>query len=67
MFCSVPALVLELIFDEDFNNVFLHAMIGVSLAEEGSKFILYYNYKKDDFNEPYDGIVYAVLLVWDLH
>lgn len=64
-FVVVPALVLELIFDGDFfNNVFLHAMIGVSLAEEGSKFIFlrYYNYKKDDFNEPYDGIIYAVVI-----
>lgn len=64
-FVVVPALVLELIFDEDFfNNVFLHAMIGVSLAEEGSKliFLRYYNYKNNDFNEPYDGIVYAVVI-----
>lgn len=64
-FVVVPALVLESIFDEDFfHNVFLHAMIGVSLAEEGSKliFLRYYNYKSDDFNEPYDGIVYAVVI-----
>ena len=61
----VPALVFELIFDENFfNNTFLYAMLGVALAEEGSKFFFlrYFNYKKNDFNEPYDGIMYAVVI-----
>ena len=61
----VPALVIELIFDENFfNNTFLYAMMGVALAEEGSKFFFlrHFNYKKNDFNEPYDGIMYAVVI-----
>tara|TARA_B110000027_G_scaffold120658_1_gene134254 strand:- start:4145 stop:4606 length:462 start_codon:yes stop_codon:yes gene_type:complete len=39
-------------------------MIGVALAEEGSKFFFlrHFNYKKNDFNEPYDGIMYAVVI-----
>ncbi len=61
----VPALILELTFDEKFfNNIFLYSLIGVALVEESSKFVFLrlYNYKKDDFNEPYDGIVYAVII-----
>ena len=61
----IPALTIELIFDESFfDNIFLYAMIGVALAEEGSKFIFlrFFNYKKNDFNEPYDGIMYAVVI-----
>tara|TARA_B100001250_G_scaffold212627_1_gene182387 strand:- start:1544 stop:2212 length:669 start_codon:yes stop_codon:yes gene_type:complete len=61
----IPAVILESIFDENFfNNIFLFSIIGVGLVEESSKFafLRLYNYKKDDFNEPYDGIVYAVTI-----
>ena len=39
-------------------------VIGIGLVEEFSKFIFvrYYAYKKDDFNEPFDGIVYCVMV-----
>ncbi len=61
----VPALVLEIIFNENvFSSIFLYALIGVGLMEEVSKFafLRLYSYKKTDFNEPYDGIVYGVVI-----
>ncbi|RNC86395.1 MAG: protease PrsW [Winogradskyella sp.] len=43
---------------------FVQAFIVVALAEEFSKYIIvrYYAQPKKDFNEPYDGIVYAVMV-----
>jgi len=43
---------------------FVHAFIGVALAEEFSKYIVvrYYSQPKAAFNEPYDGIIYAVMV-----
>ena len=42
----------------------ISCVIGIGLVEEFSKFIFvrYYAYKKDDFNEPFDGIVYCVMV-----
>ena len=42
----------------------ISCVIGIGLVEEFSKFIFvrYYAYKKDDFNEPFDGIVYCVIV-----
>ena len=39
-------------------------VVGIGLIEEYSKFIFvrYYTYKKEDFNEPFDGIVYCVMV-----
>jgi len=47
-----------------YSNSFVYAMVGVALFEEGSKFLFlrFFNYKKPDFNEPYDGIFYAVII-----
>jgi protease PrsW len=41
-----------------------YAYIIVALGEEGSKFLVlrWYAYPKKSFNEPFDGIVYAVMI-----
>ena len=41
-----------------------HAFLIVGLSEEVSKFIVLrgYAYRKTDFNEPFDGIVYSVMV-----
>ena len=43
---------------------FIHAFVVVALAEEFSKYIIvrYYAQPKQEFNEPYDGIIYAVMV-----
>lgn len=43
---------------------FVKAFFVVALVEEFSKYIIvkYYAQKKTDFNEPFDGIVYAVVV-----
>ncbi|MGB1247448.1 MAG: PrsW family intramembrane metalloprotease [Chitinophagales bacterium] len=67
----VPALILELFFGEIFpeNNWNLaltafHAFLIVGFSEEISKFLMlrYYAWKQKEFNEPYDGIVYGVMI-----
>ena len=49
------------------NNVieqFIKAFFIVGFTEEFSKYIIvrYYAQKREDFNEPYDGIIYAVMV-----
>ncbi len=60
----LPMIVLELVAEEIFQNLFIYMLLGVALVEEGIKYLvlLFYNYPKDDFNEPYDGIIYSVML-----
>lgn len=67
----VPAGLIEVIeglagFNETGNmlQIFLYAMIGVGLVEELSKyfFLQVYAYPKAAFNEPFDGIVYSVMI-----
>lgn len=43
---------------------FIQAFIVVALSEEFSKYIIvrYFAQTKKDFNEPYDGIIYAVMV-----
>ncbi|WP_299116415.1 PrsW family glutamic-type intramembrane protease [uncultured Winogradskyella sp.] len=43
---------------------FIQAFIVVALAEEFSKYVIvkYFNQPKKAFNEPYDGIIYAVMV-----
>ncbi|MFK7831699.1 MAG: PrsW family intramembrane metalloprotease [Winogradskyella sp.] len=43
---------------------FIQAFVVVALAEEFSKYIIvkYYAQPKKEFNEPYDGIIYAVMV-----
>jgi RsiW-degrading membrane proteinase PrsW (M82 family) len=45
-------------------NTFIYTLVGIALVEEGVKYItlLYYNFPKKSFNEPYDGIIYSVVL-----
>ena len=61
----LPAIFLERIYDQSlFPNLFLYAFFGIALIEEGIKyfFLKNYMYKKEEFNEPMDGIVYAVMI-----
>lgn len=46
-----------------FSN-FIHAFWIVALVEESCKFVFlrYYIFPKKDFNEPYDGILYSVMI-----
>ncbi|MBV7267612.1 PrsW family intramembrane metalloprotease [Winogradskyella luteola] len=43
---------------------FIQAFIVVALSEEFSKYVIikYFNQPKKAFNEPYDGIIYAVMV-----
>jgi protease PrsW len=61
----LPAIFLERIYDQSlFPNLFLYMFFGIALIEEGIKyfFLKNYMYKKEEFNEPMDGIVYAVMI-----
>ena len=61
----LPAIFLERIYDQSlFPNLFLYMFFGIALIEEGVKyfFLKNYMYKKEEFNEPMDGIVYAVMI-----
>lgn len=45
-------------------SIAIYTFIIIAASEEFSKFIFlrYYAYKKPSFNEPYDGIIYAVMV-----
>lgn len=45
-------------------SIFIYAFFIVGLSEEGSKFLLLrvYPYRSKSFNEPFDGIVYSVVI-----
>ncbi len=67
----VPAFIIEFVFgamgiDENQNTLktFLYAFLVVGIAEEMSKFLFLrvYAYHKPDFNEPFDGIVYTIMI-----
>ena len=61
----LPAILLEKICDHSlFPNLFLYIFFGIALIEEGVKyfFLRNYMYNKEEFNEPMDGIVYAVMI-----
>jgi RsiW-degrading membrane proteinase PrsW (M82 family) len=61
----IPILGLELLFTESFfSNLLLYSFLGIALIEEGVKFLIvrFYIYNKSDFNEPFDGIVYTVMI-----
>lgn len=67
----VPAILLELSaawmgIGEGKSNlsIGIHAFLVVALAEEGSKYLFLrgYAWRRKAFNEPYDGIVYAVMI-----
>ena len=60
----IPAIFLELFAEGMFTNLILYVFIGIALVEEGVKyfFLKKYLFNKPDFNEPMDGIVYAVMI-----
>ena len=69
----IPTMILTIIgnlvfdFDPMSHSVLfslISCVVGIGLVEEFSKFIFvrYYTYKKEDFNEPFDGIVYCVMV-----
>ena len=61
----IPVLILETIFNENlFSSLFFYMLLGVALIEEGVKFFFLKKYLFDhkEFNEPLDGIVYAVMI-----
>ena len=57
-------IIIELFTQAVFTNLFIFSLIGVALVEEGVKYValLRFNYNKEDFNEPYDGIVYSLII-----
>jgi protease PrsW len=71
MLSIVPAVIIEMVegllgFDESggIAMILVYAFIGVGLVEELSKFFFLrvYAYPKQAFNEPFDGIVYSVMV-----
>ncbi|MBS1537433.1 MAG: PrsW family intramembrane metalloprotease [Bacteroidetes bacterium] len=68
----IPAIIIELVSEKVFGvivrtnglNVAFHSFIIVGLSEEWSKYIFLcgFAYPKSDFNEPYDGITYSVMI-----
>jgi RsiW-degrading membrane proteinase PrsW (M82 family) len=68
---TIPAGILELIIDalnifnkDDLISLFFYSLFGIGIIEEGSKFIIIYKflYPRDEFNTPFDGIVYSVMV-----
>ncbi len=49
---------------KDLISIALYSFLGVGLIEEGAKFFIIYKYiyPKDEFNTPFDGIVYSVMV-----
>lgn len=67
----IPAVILSLSFEgsltlESLNipDQFIKAFFVVALAEEGAKFffVRVFAYRNSNFNEPFDGIIYAVMV-----
>ena len=67
----VPAILLELSADfmgigkhHSWMDTIIYAFLVVAFAEEGSKFFFLrvFSYRKKSFNEPFDGIVYSVMI-----
>jgi RsiW-degrading membrane proteinase PrsW (M82 family) len=60
----IPAIFLELFAKGMFTNLFLYVFMGIALVEEGVKyfFLKKYLFNNKEFNEPMDGIVYAVMI-----
>lgn len=67
----IPALILEvgidklgIIYSNSVARTAVYSFIGVAFIEEAAKFffVFRYLYPKKDFDEPFDGITYAVLV-----
>ena len=61
---TIPIILIETYTSILSEYIFIYTLIGIALVEEGVKYItlLYYNFPKRSFNEPYDGIIYSVVL-----
>ena len=59
----IPVIIIEPIVIAFINSLFFQIFLGVALVEEYFKFLVVknYAYKRESFNEPFDGIVYAVV------
>ena len=72
MVATLPALVIQTISVDVRNDPFRHpilsylwyAFVVVALSEEGSKYLVlrFYAYPKAVFKEPFDGVVFAVMI-----
>ena len=61
----IPVIFLGRYFKQDvFPNLFLYVFFGIAFLEEGVKFFFLKKllYNRKEFNEPMDGIVYAVMV-----
>lgn len=68
-FSIIPTILLELLGNSFFDrmtmiNTLIYAFLVVALCEEGMKFLIFrwVFYRKSDFNQPYDGIVYSLMI-----
>lgn len=71
-FSVVPAIILETILPgiipgsggSSLISIAIYTFVIIAFSEELSKFIFlrYYSYKKRSFNEPFDGIIYAIMV-----
>ncbi len=65
-FSSAPVLMLEYGVQQNqwFSTTLGSAFLGIALIEEGLKYLVlrWYAYPKSVFDEPYDGITYAVMV-----
>lgn len=61
---GVASKLIPLINETSVFEQFLKAFIVVALVEEFSKYVIvrYYSQRSKEFNEPFDGIVYAVMV-----
>ena len=61
---SEPVNMLVLLKDDDVVDQFYNALFKVALVEEFSKFVFvrFFVFRKKEFNEPFDGIVYATMV-----
>ena len=59
-FLILPMILLELITEKIFKNIFIFSMIGVALVEEGIKYLalLKFNFPKKDFNFEIRSLLY---------
>ncbi|MGB9857732.1 MAG: PrsW family glutamic-type intramembrane protease [Dictyoglomaceae bacterium] len=49
---------------EDLLSLVIYCFLGIGVVEEGAKFFVIYKYlyPRDEFNTPFDGIVYSVMV-----
>lgn len=69
---TLPALVVQLLSEDVRNDPWRHSILSylwyafgvVALSEEGSKFLVlrFYAYPKKVFREPFDGVIYGVMI-----